>query len=146
MVLTFLTRVARSRRRRDVDFPTYKVFQSPSPSYANSTTHHPRYHHCSSTPTSYTSLTSIFAREARLSPGLINALLKYKAADRLEPSELNAILCMILSGQGPHIKFETPLAKVFGYHPNNTFDSIPPEHYIVNEPGHKTSNNVIARR
>ncbi|RYC61254.1 hypothetical protein CHU98_g4954 [Xylaria longipes] len=58
-----------------------------------------------------------------IGPGLINALLKYKAADRLESGELNAMLCMILSDQGPHIKFETSLGKVFGYQPNNTFDS-----------------------
>ncbi|KAI0456986.1 hypothetical protein F5B21DRAFT_521977 [Xylaria acuta] len=58
-----------------------------------------------------------------IGPGLINALLKYKAADRLNSGELNAMLCMILSGQGPFIRFETSLAKVFGHHPSQIFDS-----------------------
>ncbi|KAI1751751.1 hypothetical protein F4782DRAFT_547477 [Xylaria castorea] len=58
-----------------------------------------------------------------IGPGLITALLKYKAADRLKSGELNAMLCMILGGQSPHIKFETSFARVFGHHPNDTFDS-----------------------
>ncbi|KAI0551966.1 hypothetical protein F4679DRAFT_582028 [Xylaria curta] len=57
-----------------------------------------------------------------IGPGLINALLKYEAADHLEPGELNAMLCIILGGH-PHIQSETSLAKVFGYHPNGASGS-----------------------
>ncbi|TRX95247.1 hypothetical protein FHL15_003939 [Xylaria flabelliformis] len=53
----------------------------------------------------------------QIGPGLINALLKYKAADRLESGELNAMLCMILGGH-PQFKFETPLGKVLDNNPH----------------------------
>ncbi|KAI0443731.1 hypothetical protein F4803DRAFT_574156 [Xylaria telfairii] len=54
-------------------------------------------------------------------PGLVNALLKYNAADRFELDELNAILYMILGGQHPHIGFERSFATVFGHRLNDAF-------------------------
>ncbi|KAI0479592.1 hypothetical protein F4859DRAFT_441053 [Xylaria cf. heliscus] len=58
-----------------------------------------------------------------IGPGLVNALLKYKAEDRFELGELNAMLCMILSSQRPNIGFERSFAKVLGHHLHNAFDS-----------------------
>lgn len=54
----------------------------------------------------------------QVGPGLVNALLKYNAADRFGLGELNAVLYMILGGQRPHIEFERSFAKVFGHHLN----------------------------
>ncbi|KAI1738968.1 hypothetical protein F4680DRAFT_466785 [Xylaria scruposa] len=57
-----------------------------------------------------------------IGPGLINALLKYKAVDHLESAELNAMLRIIL-GNHPHIKLETSLAEVFGHRLNDASNS-----------------------
>ncbi|KAI0202046.1 hypothetical protein F4808DRAFT_468958 [Astrocystis sublimbata] len=58
-----------------------------------------------------------------IGPGLINAILKFKAGDHLELCELNAMLCMAIGGQSSNLGYGTSLGEMFGHHPDNTFDS-----------------------